>query len=57
MPTGFSAIITYRDRLRDILLENIPVQWDKKCTGFEEIEEAVWVFFEDDSKEFCDIFS
>ncbi|PKY37132.1 hypothetical protein RhiirB3_533721, partial [Rhizophagus irregularis] len=24
---SLSTIITYRDRLRDILLENVPVQW------------------------------
>jgi hypothetical protein len=53
--TGFSAVITYRDRLRDVLLENVPVQWGKKCIGYEETEEGVWVFFEDGSKEFCDI--
>ncbi|CAG8625613.1 FAD/NAD(P)-binding domain-containing protein [Rhizophagus irregularis] len=53
--SGFSAIITYRDRLRDVLLENVPVQWGKKCIGYEETEEGVWVFFEDGSKEFCDI--
>jgi 2-polyprenyl-6-methoxyphenol hydroxylase-like FAD-dependent oxidoreductase len=53
--TSFSAIITYRDRLRDVLLENAPVQWGKKCIGYEETEEGVWVFFGDGSKEFCDI--
>jgi 2-polyprenyl-6-methoxyphenol hydroxylase-like FAD-dependent oxidoreductase len=52
---GFSAIITYRDRLRDVLLENVPVQWGKKCIGYEETDDGVWVFFEDGSKEFCDI--
>jgi hypothetical protein len=53
---SFSAIIAYRDRLRDdILLENVPVQWGKKCIGYEETEEGVWVCFEDDSREFCDI--
>src|SRR3954451_18046628 len=54
--SGFSIIIIYRDRLRDdILLENVPVQWGKKCIGYEEIEEGVWVLFEDGSREFCDI--
>src|SRR6266542_2951315 len=52
---GFSAVITYRDRLRDVLLENVPVHWGKKCIGYEEIEEGVLVLFEDGSKEFCDI--
>ena len=50
-----SAILIYRDRLRDVLLESVPVQWGKKCTGYEEIQEGVWVFFEDGSREFCDI--
>ncbi|PKC10525.1 FAD/NAD(P)-binding domain-containing protein [Rhizophagus irregularis] len=53
--SGSSEIITYRDRLRDVLLENVPVQWGKKCIGYEETEKGVWVFFEDASKEFCDI--
>ena len=53
--SGFSAIITYRDRLRDVLSENVPIQWDKKCIGYEETEEGVWVFFKDGSQEFCDI--
>src|SRR4051812_17137822 len=50
-----STIITYRDRLRDVLLEGVPVQWGKKCIGYEETKEGVWVFFDDDSREFCDI--
>ncbi|GBB84715.1 hypothetical protein RclHR1_01130010 [Rhizophagus clarus] len=52
---GFSAIITYRNRLRDVLLENVPVQWGKKCIGYEETDDGVWVLFEDGSREFCDI--
>ncbi|CAG8568632.1 9161_t:CDS:2 [Rhizophagus irregularis] len=52
---SLSTIITYRDRLRDILLENVPVQWGKKCIGYEETDDGVWVLFEDGSKEFCDI--
>jgi hypothetical protein len=54
--SGFAAILTYRDKLRDdVLLENVPVQWGKKCIGYEETEEGVWVLFEDGSQEFCDI--
>ncbi|GBC06870.1 hypothetical protein RclHR1_07100006 [Rhizophagus clarus] len=52
---GFSVAITYRDRLREVLLENVPVQWGKKCIGYEETEDGIWVLFEDGSKEFCDI--
>ncbi|RIA92103.1 hypothetical protein C1645_804853 [Glomus cerebriforme] len=51
----FSTFITYRDRFRDVLLEGVPVQWGKKCIGYEETEEGVWVKFEDGSQEFCDI--
>ena len=50
-----TEIITYRDRLRDVLLGGVPVQWGKKCIGYEETKEGVWVFFDDGSREFCDI--
>ncbi|PKK67128.1 FAD/NAD(P)-binding domain-containing protein [Rhizophagus irregularis] len=52
---GYSIIVTYRDKLRHVLLENVPVQWGKKCIGYEETNDGVWVLFEDGSKEFCDI--
>ncbi|GBC08541.1 hypothetical protein RclHR1_00820008 [Rhizophagus clarus] len=52
---GQLAIITYRDRLRDVLLEGVPVQWNKKCIKYVETQEGVWVFFEDGSQEFCNI--
>ncbi|CAB4379164.1 unnamed protein product [Rhizophagus irregularis] len=55
LTTSFSIIITYRNRLRDVLLENVPVQWGKECIGYEETDDGVWVLFEDGSKEFCDI--
>ncbi|GBB87544.1 hypothetical protein RclHR1_00140048 [Rhizophagus clarus] len=51
----FSNIISYRDVLRDVLLEDVPVQWNKKCVGFEETEDGVWANFEDGSREFGDI--
>ncbi|CAG8562530.1 94_t:CDS:2 [Funneliformis mosseae] len=51
----FCAIIGYRDRLRDVLLDGVPVQWGKKCIGFEETENAVWAIFEDGSRESSDI--
>ncbi|PKY47569.1 hypothetical protein RhiirA4_444916 [Rhizophagus irregularis] len=52
---GLSTIVTYRDRLRDVLLEGVPVQWNKKCVKYVETQEGVWVFFEDGSQEFCNI--
>ncbi|RIA91663.1 hypothetical protein C1645_805098 [Glomus cerebriforme] len=53
--TPDSFILTYRDILRNVLLENVPVQWNKKCTGYEETEDGVLVYFEDGSQEFCNI--
>ncbi|PKC56444.1 FAD/NAD(P)-binding domain-containing protein [Rhizophagus irregularis] len=50
-----SGTIAYRDRLRDVLLENVPVQWGKKLVRYEETDEGVWVNFDDGSREFCDI--
>ncbi|PKK70375.1 hypothetical protein RhiirC2_779775 [Rhizophagus irregularis] len=35
--------------------EDVPVQWSKKCVGYEETKEGVLVFFKDRSREFCDI--
>ncbi|GBC06865.1 hypothetical protein RclHR1_07100001 [Rhizophagus clarus] len=55
LSVGVSLTITYRDELRHVLLENVPVQWGKKCIGYEESDDGVWVLFEDGSKEFCDI--
>jgi len=43
--------MTYRDRLRDLLLEGIDVQWGKKCIGYDEDEEGVWAIFEDGTRE------
>ncbi|PKY56013.1 hypothetical protein RhiirA4_475963, partial [Rhizophagus irregularis] len=39
----------------DVLLEGVPVQWNKKCIKYVETQEGVWVFFEDGSQEFCNI--
>uniref|UniRef100_U9SUH1 FAD-binding domain-containing protein n=1 Tax=Rhizophagus irregularis (strain DAOM 181602 / DAOM 197198 / MUCL 43194) TaxID=747089 RepID=U9SUH1_RHIID len=52
---GLSSMIIYRDRLRDVLLDDVPVQWNKKCTKYVETQEGVWVFFEDGTQEFCNI--
>jgi 2-polyprenyl-6-methoxyphenol hydroxylase-like FAD-dependent oxidoreductase len=51
----YSIIISYRDRLRDVLLEGVPVQWNKRCVGFEETNDGVWVMFEDGTREFGNI--
>jgi hypothetical protein len=53
--TEFSSIISYRDVLREVLIEDVPVQWNKRCIGFEETEDGVWAIFEDGSREFGDI--
>jgi cation diffusion facilitator CzcD-associated flavoprotein CzcO len=56
IPERFLAMtVAYRDRLRDVLLENVPVQWGKKFVKYEETDEGVWVNFDDGSQEFCDI--
>jgi hypothetical protein len=56
IPDRFLAMtVAYRDRLRDVLLENVPVQWGKKFVKYEETDEGVWVNFDDGSQEFCDI--
>ena len=52
---NLAITVAYRDRLRDILLEGVPVQWGKKCIRYEETEIGVWAFFDDGSQEFCDI--
>ncbi|CAG8779128.1 18462_t:CDS:2, partial [Gigaspora rosea] len=51
----FAGIITYRNRLRDVLLEGVDIQWGKKCIGYEESEDGVWVLFEDGTREFGDL--
>lgn len=51
----YSVLVTYRDRLRDVLLESVPVTWGKKCIGYEETKDGVWAMFDDGSQEFCDI--
>ncbi|CAG8618155.1 5191_t:CDS:2, partial [Dentiscutata heterogama] len=53
--TDFAGIVTYRNRLRDVLLEGVDIQWGKKCIGYEESEDGVWVLFEDGTKEFGDL--
>ena len=56
IPDRFSSVtVAYRDRLRDVLLENVPVQWGKKLVRYVETNEGVWVNFGDGSREFCDI--
>ncbi|CAG8844237.1 19313_t:CDS:2, partial [Racocetra persica] len=51
----FAGIVTYRNRLRDVLLEGVDIQWGKKCIRYEETDDGVWVFFEDGTREFGDL--
>ncbi|CAB4393798.1 unnamed protein product [Rhizophagus irregularis] len=53
--TSSEMTVAYRDRLRDVLLENVPVQWGKKLVRYEETDEGVWINFDNGSREFCDI--
>ncbi|CAG8524536.1 10123_t:CDS:2 [Funneliformis mosseae] len=55
VPDELSVMITYRDRLRDVLLEGVPVTWGKKCIRYEETKDGVCVMFDDGSQDFCDI--
>jgi 2-polyprenyl-6-methoxyphenol hydroxylase-like FAD-dependent oxidoreductase len=41
--------------LRDLLLEGVDVQWEKKCVGYHEDEEGVWANFEDGTRERGDL--
>ncbi|KAF0497287.1 FAD/NADP-binding domain-containing protein [Gigaspora margarita] len=51
----FASIVTYRYRLRDVLLEGVDIQWGKKFIGYEESEDGVWALFEDGTREFGDL--
>ncbi|CAG8564452.1 18278_t:CDS:2, partial [Dentiscutata erythropus] len=51
----FAGMVTYRNRLRDVLLEGVDVQWGKKCVGYEECDNGVWALFEDGTREFGDL--
>ncbi|CAG8810847.1 26732_t:CDS:2, partial [Racocetra persica] len=48
----YAGLVSYRNRLRDILLEGVDIQWGKKCVGYEESDDGVWVLFEDGTREF-----
>ncbi|CAG8736137.1 19711_t:CDS:2 [Cetraspora pellucida] len=55
-PLNFNEfMLGYRDVLRDILLQDIEVQWGKKCVGYEEVENGVFALFEDGTREFGDL--
>ncbi|PKB96280.1 hypothetical protein RhiirA5_435099 [Rhizophagus irregularis] len=43
---GLSSIVIYRNRLRDVLLEGVPVQWNKKCIKYVRLKKE----FEDGSR-------
>ncbi|CAG8805436.1 8737_t:CDS:2, partial [Cetraspora pellucida] len=48
----YAGLVTYRNRLRDVLLGGVDIQWGKKCVGYEENDNGVWVLFEDGTREF-----
>ncbi|CAI2168605.1 20063_t:CDS:2, partial [Funneliformis geosporum] len=50
-----STVATYRDRLRDLMLEGVNIQWRKKCIGYDECNDEVWAIFEDGTRERGDI--
>ncbi|KAF0531106.1 FAD/NADP-binding domain-containing protein [Gigaspora margarita] len=51
----YAGIISYRNKLRDVLLEGVDIQWGKKCVGYEECDNGVWILFEDGTREFGDL--
>ncbi|RIB25063.1 hypothetical protein C2G38_2031367 [Gigaspora rosea] len=51
----FAGIVSYRNILRDVLLDSVDVQWGKKCIGYEESENGVWALFDDGTREFGDL--
>ncbi|RIB17623.1 hypothetical protein C2G38_2087831 [Gigaspora rosea] len=51
----FAGIVTYRNKLREVLLEGADIQWGKKCIGYEESDDGVWALFEDGTREFGDL--
>ncbi|CAG8451813.1 16701_t:CDS:2, partial [Funneliformis mosseae] len=44
-----------KDRLRDLMLEGVNIQWGKKCIGYDEVNDEVWAIFEDETRERGDI--
>ncbi|RIA84219.1 hypothetical protein C1645_784571 [Glomus cerebriforme] len=46
----YPSIISYRDRLRDLMLEDVNVQWGKKCIGYDEFGDEIWAIFQDGTK-------
>ncbi|KAF0561186.1 FAD/NADP-binding domain-containing protein [Gigaspora margarita] len=51
----FAGMVSYRNRLRDVLLEGVDIKWGKKCVGYEECDNGIWVLFEDRTREFGDL--
>ncbi|CAG8455048.1 8425_t:CDS:2 [Funneliformis caledonium] len=50
-----SNAYAFRDRLRDLMLEGVNIQWGKKCIGYDEVNDEVWAIFEDGTRERGDI--
>ncbi|RIB04645.1 hypothetical protein C2G38_2120230, partial [Gigaspora rosea] len=51
----YSGIVSYRNVLREVLLEGIDIQRGKKCVGYEESDDGVWALFADGTREFGDL--
>ena len=42
LPDTSSAATCFRDKLRDLMLEGVNIQWGKKCIGYDESDNEVW---------------
>ncbi|CAG8609644.1 44974_t:CDS:2, partial [Gigaspora margarita] len=51
----YAGIVSYRNVLREVLLEGVDIQWGKKCVGYEESDDGVWALFADGTREFGDL--
>ncbi|GBB87545.1 hypothetical protein RclHR1_00140049 [Rhizophagus clarus] len=50
MMSTYSVIISYRNKLRDLMLEGVDIQWGKKCIGYDECDNEVWAIFQDGTR-------
>ncbi|CAJ0909130.1 9965_t:CDS:2 [Entrophospora sp. SA101] len=50
-----TVLITFRDKIREFLLQGLDVQWNKKFVRYEIVDNGVWAYFDDGTKEFGDI--
>ena len=47
---SYTAILSYRNKLRDLMLEGVDIQWGKKCIGYDELDNEVWAIFQDGTR-------